>query len=369
MPYRSMIRCPVRASNARWVSARRRRASGNKDPHVADQFPVEARVAEKARIEGRHTHHRRCPGELGNDLIKVEPGQEDHGAGGAENDVGRHEQPVSVVDGQDVQQYIPRGEMPGLDQGIGIGTQVAVRQHRSLGPPGRAGGVEDYREITFGAGNSVELGIRGTEPLRKGTATTCIQSQDFPTAGFCDRPYRCFRDGIGYHHAWSGIADEEFHLHCRVCGVQRQEHPRPSAGRQDTGRAPSATCLPASRRGHPVEHPASPERWPPGRRENTCSSHSPRIRLQETGAASAVRRAGRQALLPGDSCGVSFSSKVDHARGDVHHRDPARAGESMRAARSCDQTRGRRSCGDPCRHRRERIPSSGATTGRRRRSL
>ena len=68
-----------------------------------------------------------------------------------QRDVQGHEQAVDVEQRQEVQQHVIRREAPAILEGQGIRGQIAVREHGSLRAPGRARGVDDRREVGFGA--------------------------------------------------------------------------------------------------------------------------------------------------------------------------------------------------------------------------
>ena len=104
----------------------------------------------------------------------IEPRQEDHRRSGQEHHVGRHEQAVGVEDRQGVDEHVLAREAPALDQGLGVGPEVGVGEHRALGPSGRARRVEDGGEVVVGAddvGVLGGLGRRGVEERAAGVST------------------------------------------------------------------------------------------------------------------------------------------------------------------------------------------------------
>ena len=80
-------------------------------------------------------------------LLGVETRQEPESAAGQQRHVGGDEEPMGVEDRQGVEQRVDAGEAPQRRQGGGIGTEILVGQHRSLGAAGGSRGVEQGREI------------------------------------------------------------------------------------------------------------------------------------------------------------------------------------------------------------------------------
>ena len=91
--------------------------------------------------EGRNPHHGGGPWQQADNLLRIETGQKKHRAASQQRDVGRNEKPVRVEDRQGVQQNVFRAKTPIFDQGLGIGVQVAVGEHRPFGAPRSAGGI------------------------------------------------------------------------------------------------------------------------------------------------------------------------------------------------------------------------------------
>ena len=197
-----------------------RRRAGHEEAHVRDRLPGQARMAKQARVEGRNPHQRGRARQEAHHLLGVEFRAEQHRGIGQEGHVRGHEQAVRVVDRQGVDQDVVGRELPGVAQREGVRDEVAVRQHRTLGAPGRARRVEDGGEVVrldHGGREGVRL-LVGEVRQRPGPAS--VQRLDRDVA-------RESRDGI----APSGVADDELRLRVpdeildlrrRVGGVERK---------------------------------------------------------------------------------------------------------------------------------------------------
>ena len=200
-----------------------RRRAGDEDADMGGRLPVEAGMLEEAGVEGRNAHHRRRLGQAAHHLVGVEFREEDHGAAGQQKGVGRREEAVGVIDGKGVKEDVAVGETPGLDESKRIRGEVAVGQHRALGTPGGAGGVEDGDEIVpadRGVGEIGALGRHrfheravagGAEGERRGDAVATAEGTDLVAA-------RRSRDD----HFRFGVADEIVEFGERIGGVQGQ---------------------------------------------------------------------------------------------------------------------------------------------------
>jgi hypothetical protein len=124
-----------------------RRRTGDEHPHGAADLGGEAGHRQQPGIKGRHAHHDRGARQQVQHLVGVEFRQENHAAAVQQHAMGGDEQPMGVEDRQSVQQHVVGPEAPNLVQHQRIGRQIAVAQHRALGPPGGAGGIQDRRDI------------------------------------------------------------------------------------------------------------------------------------------------------------------------------------------------------------------------------
>ena len=142
---------PVRAANSSKVAG-----SSGAEPETNRRIVVQVRGAEaglgeQARIKRRHTHHDRRVRQRRDHAPCVEFGVPKHACARQQGAVTGHEQAMHVIQRQRVQQHVVVGKAPAINQRQGVAGEVAMRQHRALGAPGRAGGVEDGRQVIRGA--------------------------------------------------------------------------------------------------------------------------------------------------------------------------------------------------------------------------
>ena len=112
---------------------------------------AKVRQGQKAGIEGWNPHQYRGLGQQGLDLGRIKAGHKDRGRCAQKGGVKGDEQAVDMEDRQGMEQHILRRKAPEPVQLLGIGGQVAVAEHRPLGPSGGARRIEDRGNIAGGA--------------------------------------------------------------------------------------------------------------------------------------------------------------------------------------------------------------------------
>ena len=142
---------PVRARNSLCVSA-----SSGAEPEMARRrlrhcsLPNE-RLAEQARVEGRHAHDDGGARQQAHEGGELELRHPQDVRGVEQRRVQGDEQAVHVEDRQRMQQHVARHEAPVGVQRLGVGGDVAMRDHGALGAAGGAGGVDQRGEVVGAA--------------------------------------------------------------------------------------------------------------------------------------------------------------------------------------------------------------------------
>ena len=197
------------------------RGAGDEETHVPRDRTVEGGRVQQAGVEGRHPHHRRRLRHQADHLARVEFRQQDHRAARDQRDVHRDEEAVGVEDREGMQQHVRLGEAPVVRERFGVGQKVALAQHRALGAPRRAGGVEEGGEVVFAAGDGVE--IVGAGRGQRGERAPALRRKG-QHPGIAPRGlHRGRAGGVDDEDPRAGIADEIFCLGGGVGGVERQD--------------------------------------------------------------------------------------------------------------------------------------------------
>ena len=144
-----------------------RRGARGHEPQPGGRFLVERGLGEQAYVVGGHCHQHGAARHQRDRIRSVEPLRQQHAGAAGQRAVQCDEEAVRVVQRQHVQDGVRCGEAPGIDKRPCVVRQVAVGQQRTLGPPGRAGRVEqrgrvagpagDVLPVRPGAGLDVEL--------------------------------------------------------------------------------------------------------------------------------------------------------------------------------------------------------------------
>jgi hypothetical protein len=116
---------------------------------MGGQIAGEARLAQQARIEGGDAHQHIGLRHQPHQFLHVEFGQQDDRRSRRDGDVGSHEQPMRVEDRQGMQQPVIRGIAPVFAQGLRIGSQIALTEHRPLRTPRGARCIQDGGQIVI----------------------------------------------------------------------------------------------------------------------------------------------------------------------------------------------------------------------------
>ena len=216
---------PVRARNSLCVSA-----SSGAEPEMASRslrhwsLP-NGGLAEQAGVEGRHAHDDGGARHQAHEGGELELRHPQDARGVEQRGVQGDEQAVHVEDRQRMQQHVARHEAPVGVQRLGVGGDVAMRDHGALGAAGGAGGVDQRGEIVGAA----------RRPLRACgfcLAASCAKVPE-PSAAMVSTE----RDLVGLggaldlgdalggddDHGRLGVADEIFELGSGVGGVERIE--------------------------------------------------------------------------------------------------------------------------------------------------
>ena len=141
----------------------------------------QARLGQQAHIQRGHAHEHRGLWQLLQHHLGVELGKPDHLAAIDQRAVDGHKQAVHMEDGQRMQQHVAallwRAPAPVALQHLGVGQQVAVRQHGPLAAPGRAAGVDDGGQV-IGLDHCAGVCWRGTlrRALQQAAAAVIVQA-------------------------------------------------------------------------------------------------------------------------------------------------------------------------------------------------
>ena len=146
---------------------------------------VESRMLEQAHVEGRHAHEHGCPGQMTQHLLCIELRQQQHRRPALQHAVAGDEETVGVEDGQRVEEHVIRPKPPGALQDLGVGSEVAMTQHRPLRSPGGAGGVQQRRRISVRADDAVLHGCEGLGRFGQSALAVAVEAEHFshPPAG------------------------------------------------------------------------------------------------------------------------------------------------------------------------------------------
>jgi len=147
-----------------------------------------------------------------------------HPRSGQQNAVHGNEQSVDVIDGQRMQQHVALGEAPLADERQRVRREIAVREHRALGPARGAGRVEQRREVVGRASDRGELGrqvVCGCEQR----AAIGIEGEERGVGRKRGDLLACVR--AGDDHLGLRVAEKIAELAFPVRGVERQvDQPR-----------------------------------------------------------------------------------------------------------------------------------------------
>ncbi len=156
------------------------------------------------------------------DFVRVEFWQEKHRGAGQKNDVRCNEEAMRVEDREGVDQPVVGREAPILAKRGGVRQEVVMRQHRALGPAGRAGRVEDGGEVIRTAIGVGEIRRLAPGKVDQRAATLLVERFDLGAAigGMLRNPLL---------RAWGaddkprlGIAEEIVQLGKRIGRVERK---------------------------------------------------------------------------------------------------------------------------------------------------
>ena len=251
-------------------------------------------MIEEPRVEGWHAHQRRRPRHRRNHRVRVEAVVEDHRRARQKRDVDRHEEPVGVENGQGVDEPVGGGEPPAFDEGQRVRRKVLVRQHRAFRSAGRAGRVEDRRQIVFRPRNGCELRRRGGDFFRKAFRHGRRRGSPPPAGRVCRQASErreAAPGGTASRQARRRRGNTRARPAYRPCSAATA--PRPPEGRRAPARCRRSTCRSAPRPGRPARRRAATARSPPALPARSARHRSaPRRRPSR---AQACRARGRRA--------------------------------------------------------------------------
>ena len=200
-----------------------RRRARDEEPHVAAGLAVERGLGQQARIEGRHAHHDRGAWQQADHGLGVEARQEQHLRTAQQNGVARHEEAVGVIDRQGVEQHVVGGKAPEPRQGIGVGAQVAVAEHRAFRPAGGPRGVENPGQVVGLERRAVEVRIEAMAALDQRARAARIQCEERRDAvGARQRANLLGACRVGDHHAWLRVTQKIVDLGRAIGRIERQ---------------------------------------------------------------------------------------------------------------------------------------------------
>ena len=186
--------------------------------------PGQARIVQQTGVKRRHAHHRGGLRQQVDDLVGIKPGQENHRPARQQGHIGGDKQPMGVKDRQGVQQHIIRSKAPSLHQHLCVRQQIALGQHRPLGPACRARRVQDGGQIipvTADRGETVWLPLGQIDQRAGAIRIQRLQLRPVPGGHFGQRRGL---GGAGDQQGRTRIADEIVHLGGGIGRVQRQKH-------------------------------------------------------------------------------------------------------------------------------------------------
>ena len=229
----------------------RRRARGEQ-AHVPHQAAVEAWIAEKPIVEGRHTHHRGDFRKRRQNPVEVEPVEEDHCPAGKQERVYRDEQAMGMKYRQRVKQDVVGREAPDIDQRQRVGAQILMGDHRAFRAPGRAGGIKDGGKVAALASDGGKLCGGGSGLSLQRAFPLCADGLDGSIGSFERGRPSVPSARIADENAGLRILEEIVDLGGRVGGVERQvDRAEPQTG--EVG--PDASEMFSRLHGNPVALP------------------------------------------------------------------------------------------------------------------
>ncbi len=221
-------------------------------------------MIEEPRVEGRHTHQRRRPRHRRNHRVRVEAVVEDHRRARQKRDIDRHEEPVGVENGQGVDEPVGGGEPPAFDEGQRVRRKVLVRQHRAFRSAGRAGGVEDRRQVVCRRGIVANSAGAAAIFSAKFPSWAAPRLSDRQAGRVCPPALEgreAFRGGTASRPARRRRGNTPTPRAYRPCS--RATAPRPPEGRRAPARCRRSTCRSAPRPGRPARRQGRQARSPP----------------------------------------------------------------------------------------------------------
>ena len=186
-------------------------------------FPREGGLGQEAHVVGRHPHEHRRFGQQLQGPLGLEFWFEEHRAAVHQEAVSGDEQAVHVEDRQHVQQHVSGPESPVAMEHLGIGGEVPVGQHGSLGTAGGAGSVKDGREVVAAAEDGGE-GV-GVHRRRCGQAAATLVVE-VEHVGYAGLDGQFLGQGADLRpadeHPGCGVTEEVLDFTALIGVVQRQ---------------------------------------------------------------------------------------------------------------------------------------------------
>ena len=157
-----------------------RSGAGYEEARRPTRRHVEPRMLEQAHVEGGHAHEHGGPGQVTQHLADIELRQQQHRRPALQHAVAGDEKAVGMEEGQGVQEHVTRPESPGTLQDLGVGSEVPMAQHRALGTPGSARGVEQRGRIAGRADDAVLQGREGCRRIGQGALAVAVEIEHRP---------------------------------------------------------------------------------------------------------------------------------------------------------------------------------------------
>ena len=166
------------------------RRAGHKQTHGRAGLGVQARLAQKAHIQGGHAHEDGGLRQIRQHLLGLKARHPNHFAAVEQRAVQGDKQAVHMEDGQAVDQHIPTAlrpcgsrPAPVFLEHLGIAQQITMAEHGTLAAAGGAAGVDHGRQIAgFARGDGVHIAVLRSA-LEQAALALVVQREHILRAG------------------------------------------------------------------------------------------------------------------------------------------------------------------------------------------
>ena len=218
-----------------------RRGAGDEETDRPAVAGAERILRKEPRVERRHAHHHGRARQQRAHVVGVELREPQHACAGKQRAMTCDEEPMDVVDRQRVQQHVAARKTPVADERRRVAAEIAVGEHRALGPAGRPRCVEDRRELVRLRDDRVEIRVLARSGAQQRAFAACERE---------DRRFGTKRSdalrGLGPadDNGRLGVAEEIRELALLITGVERQvNEPRAQAREVECKRLPALVDL------------------------------------------------------------------------------------------------------------------------------